>query len=525
MNTLHVVKPVLFAIGWMFLSFWSPAAASDEQANVSMDLRKRADFRFIGAEVGDELGVQARFADLNGDGFDEVILGAWLADGRQNERPRSGEVYVFFGRPVEREQGEETGLSVIYGGRPGDRIGSSIDTGDFDGDGVPDLLVGARYANGPADSLRHRGGEVFLVLGNSDGGVQEEVDLRDAADIVFYGEEPGDRLGRRIVVDDLDGDGRDDLLLAAVGADGEHDEERDAGAVYIVYGDSKDNFYREYDLLEEEFPVMHGFDESDGLGTAMTTGDWNGDDIPDIVFGCGFADGPANGRTNAGETYVIFGRSGQRFEGKRTIAEGGELTIYGADEYDAAGVSVALGDIDGDGIDDLAIGANLADGPGNQRDKCGEVYVLFGKRSIRTDHAIDLTYSAEMTVFGALPGDQLGSVTDLYDWNNDSYADLFLASLMNDGPGGGREDAGMIYLLLGSRQGNLRPRVDLGEGGGDLSMLGPSRNDKIATSIAHGLLGGERLVFAATMLGDGPNDERHDSGEIYLLRWESMGGE
>ncbi len=496
-----------------------PAAAEEP---LSVDCRARADWRLIGAEGGDELGVQALFADLDGDGFDDIVLGAWLADGERNERPRAGEVYVFFGHAMEHVSGIERAPSVIYGGRPGDRIGSDVDTGDFDGDGVSDLLIGARYANGPADSLRHRCGEAFLFLGGSDGASGKKYDLRDGADVTFIGAFTGDRLGRRITADDLDGDGRDDLLISAIGADSHGGDTPDAGAVHIIYGAPREDLEGYSDLFEIEPPVLRGADESDGLGGAVATGDCNGDGAPDIVLGCGFADGPANGRTNSGETYILLGRKGKRLEGTTRIAEGSEVTIYGAEAYDGAGVSVAAGDMDGDGIDDIAIGAYLADGPANGRDKCGEAYILFGNRSMHETETFDLAVARDVIIFGAEKGDQLGSVLDLADINGDAYADLVISALLNDGPGGRREDAGMVFIIFGGPQRSLRSRVDLSTGGGDLFLLGPSASDKISTLITTGHFGGKSLLFAGTMVGDGAGDRRIDSGEIYLLQREDL---
>ncbi len=519
--------PGFFLAGMVF-----PCAAAAQNDSLtpepaerpSMNVRRHHDVRFLGADPWDELGVQACFADLNGDGFDEVILGAWLADGPRNERSRAGEVYIFFGRALEDWERGTLDPSVIYGGRAGDRIGSSLDSGDFNGDGIPDLLIGARYANGPSDSLRARCGEAFLVLGGSAGERHEVVDLREKPDIHIIGLDEGDRFGRRIHVQDLDRDGREDLLMAAIGSDGRYDEDADAGAVYVLYGRPRDDFEKVIDLGDRELPVLHGSDESDGLGGAMATGDWDGDGQIDIVLGCGFADGPANGRTNAGEAYVLFG-TGKRFEGETVLTEGGVFTIYGADSYDGAGIAVACADFDGDGVDDIALGANLADGPKNHRDKCGEAYVLLGSPSVKSDRIFDLTYAPDLTIYGAREGDQFGAILNLQDWNDDGFSDLLVASLLSDGPGAQREDAGMLYVILGAAQTDLEPRVDLATGSGDLFLLGPSAQDKIATAFTMGRMANEDVLFAATMLGDGPHDEKNDTGEVYVLRWRALTGQ
>ncbi len=497
----------------------SSAPPAEEKVHTAIDLGERYDRRFLGADPEDELGVQARFADLNGDGFDEIVIGAWLADGFRNRKPRSGEVYIFFGEPIETEGKGTWDASVIYGASAGSRIGSAFDTGDFNGDGFPDLLIGARYAHGPEDSLKPRCGEVYLLLGGSDGSNRETFDPRFDADLTILGRYEGDRLGRRIEAADLDGDGKEDLLLAALGSNGIDGERPDAGAIYVLYGDRKKNLSGVIDLSLTDLAVLHGADESDGFGDAMAVGDWNNDGVTDLFFGCGFADGPANSRTNSGETFVLFG-DGSRFDGERVVAEGTECTVYGAEPYDAAGVSITVGDFDGDGIDDLAIGAYLADGPENERENAGEVHLLFGNRSLRPGDVIDLALDTDFILYGAERGDQLGSIIRLFDWNGDGYADLIASSLLHDGPSGRRPDAGMVSVSLGGRAGGLRSRIDLMTDEPDLMMIGPTIQDKIATLLAGAFLAGRPTPVAGTMLGDGPKDGRRDGGEIYLLRWK-----
>jgi hypothetical protein len=513
---MRVPLAFLLLVAWI-----APGARAEEpDPSAAIDLAERYDIRFLGADAEDELGVQARFGDIDGDGLDDVILGAWLADGNRNNRARTGEVRIYFGREMAAPGEDLWDAPIVYGAEANERIGSSADVGDFNGDGKSDLLVGARYAEGFPDSLRPRSGEAYLLLGGSVGGRKETIDLRAKADVVIFGRSEGDRLGRRILAADLDRDGKDDLVLAAVGASGVNEEIREAGAVYIVYGDRRNEWEPLIDLSIADAPVLHGSDDSDALGSAIAAGDWNGDGDLDLFLGCGFADGPSNSRTNAGETFVIFGR-GVRFDGERSVAEGTDFTIYGADAYDAAGVAVASGDFDGDGIDDLAVGANLADGPGNERDNCGETYVLFGNRSLLSGDHVDLLADGDLTIVGAERGDQAGAILQFLDWDGDGRGDLVLSSLLNDGPGNRRTDAGMVYAFLGRPQAEFRPSIDLADpAAADLRMLGPTTGDKIATLLEGARLGGRRLLLAGTMQGDGPGDARRDAGEIYILPWK-----
>ena len=160
--------------------------------------------------------------------------------------------------------------------------------------------------------------------------------------------------------------------------------------------------------------TVFGADIDDGLGRA-TTGDINGDTIDDLIIGARTAD-PA-GRTSAGETYVIYG--GPSLPAIIDLnSTSADLTVIGEDQSDLFGSGVAAGDINGDTIDDLIVGATYADGPGTASctlggtgDRClaGETYVIYGSPALPA--TIDLAAtSADVTVFGEVAGDFLGGV-------------------------------------------------------------------------------------------------------------------
>ena len=119
----------------------------------------------------------------------------------------------------------------------------------------------------------------------------------------------------------------------------------------------------------------------DGL-ISVAAGDVNGDGHPDLIVGASQADGPADSRPDCGEAYIIFGPAAQG--GTVDLAQDEQdVTILGADSEDHMGYSVSAGDVNGDGIDDVLLGAPLADGPTNDRPQAGEAYVILGSRSLK----------------------------------------------------------------------------------------------------------------------------------------------
>ena len=397
----------------------------------------------LGALPGDNLGFGVAGGDLNGDGIDDVIVGAPASNGLTNIRTDLGEAYVIFGRSglggtVDTAAEEQEFTLIAAEGFA--RVGTSFAVADVNGDGISDLVAGApfggREPGSPVGGPRTTVGEVYVVFGARDLGGRVSV-AEDEQDLILTGVKELDGFGNSVATGDVNGDGIADIVVGARGFDGSDGDRESSGAVFVFFGSP--SLSGKLGTVDADFSLL-GADNNDALGEVIGSGDFNGDGLVDIVAVARTGDGPENARNESGEAHVVFGTPS--LPGTLDLAsQDADAVIYGVDPSSLTATAVAAGDLDGDGRDELALGAPLASGAG--RSFNGVVYVLFGDGLAG---AMDLRTDVEgsLFVYGAADRDGLASGAAIIDIDGDGTPELALAAARSQTPG---VRAPRIYLI------------------------------------------------------------------------------
>jgi hypothetical protein len=359
--------------------------------------------------------------DFDRDGYEDLAIG--VPGETVSGQVRAGAVNVLYGSSSSLTASRSRYLHQDTTGIPGvaesgDGFGSSLACGDFNGDGFDDLAIGVPYeAIGDVGS----GGAINVLFGSSGGLVVGGSQLLYLESIGFT-TRSGDRFGTAIAAGDFDGDGYDDLAVGTPGRDTSAGD--DAGLVFELFGSPGGL---------GAFPSqggLGGLAANERLGSSLATGDFNGDGVADLAVGVPYA--AVSGLTEAGMVRALRGHPGLGL-----VWSAGQFwhqdiaRVEGiAASRDRFGYSLAAGDFDGDGFDDLAIGAPWEDVDGASN--AGGLNVIMGSPDGLTE-AFGQFLTQDATGGANETNDFFGFSLTASDANRDGRDELFVGVPGEDG--------------------------------------------------------------------------------------------
>lgn len=477
-------------------------------------------FIINGITSGDQSGVSVSDAgDVNGDGFDDIVVGAYFADGA------AGQSYVVFGKAdgavinlSDIDQASGVGGFAIDGGGTDPRSGFSVDgAADINGDGLDDLIISS-YQEGP-NGLGS--GQAFVVFGKS--GDTGRVDLGALAageGFAINGAAADDFAGFSVsTISDVNGDGLDDLIVSSAFAD--VGGSPDAGKVHVVFGKADDTDIELSAIVPAAglgFEII-GEQTNEQLGNKVSNaGDFNNDGIEDLIISAPNFDGGVGAE---GRAFIVFGKADDAQVDVANIAAGlgGGIALEAGTVGDYLGTSVSdAGDFNGDGIDDIIVGAS---GVNTNGADAGAAYIIFGRvgGALTPIDIATLGAADGIIINGADAGDNIGkSVSSAGDVNGDGFEDVIIGGDGIDTAGGNTGGAFVIFgtsstatielsgIEAGGAGGFLIEGVDSGDftGGNDVSGGGDINGD-----------GFDDLIVTAKNAGPGGNATAGETTVIF----------
>ena len=387
--------------------------------------------------------------DFNGDGNDDLAFGASFEN--IGTIPDAGAVNVIYGSGAGLTAGGDQLWHQNTAGIKGraeasDQFGFALACGDFNGDGQDDLAIGVPREDIGAIS---DAGAVNVIYGSAAGltAAGDQLWHQDTPGVVGMAES-GDFFAISLASGDFNGDGKDDL---AIGVPGEGiGAIVVAGANSVLYGSAGGLTAAGDQLWHQDTPGVVGMAESGDLfATSLASGDFDGDGKDDLAIGVPLED--IGAIVDAGIVNVLYGSAaGLTAAGDQAWHQNSRGVVGRAEAGDLFGDSLASGDFDGDGRDDLAIGVRRED-IGTISD-AGAVNVLYGTAAGLTASGDQLWHQNTAGIKGrAEAGDLFGDSLASGDFDGDGRDDLAIGA---SGEGIGTiSDAGAVNVLYGSGSG------------------------------------------------------------------------
>jgi hypothetical protein len=475
------------------------------QANFFFNMKtQRADVEMVGETAHDKAGFSLSSGDIDGDGIDDIIIGAPGYTAELGQKSRSV-TYVVYGAASIADSiplPPSSGVGISIWGLTTDQLfGFSTASGDVDGDGKDDILIGAPEAD-PAN--RVDAGKVYIVYGSAT--LPHTIDLSSPGGVrvtSIYGIDENDKCGLSLVSGDIVGDSRADVIIGAPDADSTGGI--NAGEVYVITGSL--TLPSVIDLASaSDVTTILGANSGDRVGNSVVCGNINGMGKKDLLLGAPEAE------NLKGKAYVIYGRT--NLSQTIDLTTQSDVLLNGTASSGRVGFSLTSGDLNGDTFADLLIGAPYAD-----REE-GIVYLVYGSGSL--SDTIDLETQADVVLSGENPGDRAGFSLSSANINGGKVGSNQLCDLIVGAPGAANWE-GRTYVIFGCQ--DLPTTFTLDSTSVDIGIIGEYPWGELGFSVGSGNINGDEIEEGGVEINDlitaspmADPEGKDDAGMIYIIK-------